>query len=178
MPRPKKLDFDKLNKRVNKFFFRWFVVVNMDYVLAAAMFIMAFAVRFNPNNPILLWVETKYGYNHLLWDFILMIFAVLLVLIRPRGSFLGTILCSPLILLFIFAAQFVALPTNPTYAGEKPWVTIWLAVLGAFLVIFVFWRNYVVQELKEQNETLEAENMLLRKERDSEGKSNAIPAEL
>lgn len=159
-----------------------FYTFNANYLFAVGLLVLAWATQADADNPLLLWIEQEHGYSHLLWTYIFQASGLLLLISARKIGAAGVVFSLPIAILFIFVAQFVAQPDNPTYAGSTPYLTIMLALVGGVNVIFTYFRSFVVQTLKEHSIDLEEDNHALTarihdlEKQVAEAKADANPA--
>lgn len=148
-------------KRLERFFFK--AVVRLDGAVAIAFLMLALSwvVHNDPENIFLVWMEETTFFTTELWHWAFLIFATLIIFLRPGTSVLGSILIAPALLFFYLIFRYlVGLWTEGILVNYLLFVIVGWAFL---LTLFFYIRSRVIEVMYQTIVTLKLENQRLRK---------------
>lgn len=133
--------FPTLNKRINRLVKDFALVFDVNYILAATMFIFAAAAQIAIGAPFMAWLYGYYGFTANFWSWLLGMGALLLTAKRPQGTFFGLFYLSPLLIIQSFLMQYHGLHDGVLQ------VVLDAAMFALILLVYFF--NAVVEDLKQ-----------------------------
>lgn len=159
------------NTRANRTFRRLLIGLNMDYVLALFMSLLAAAIELAPRDPLVLYIQAYNGYGPVFIKYGLIVFAAWLWRAAPSNYPLNVFLAWPLLLLYGLSAQYLASGSVSLETAGTPWVSMAMTWIALVSMLLLGLRNFVVATLYEQLVECEAERQR------GPGGSHAAPTE-